>query len=98
MEEKERMELELLGKDEDSMTIKLVGEDHTLCNVLRKTLHEDKYVIAASYAIEHPLLEHPKFYVKVKKGRSSRRALTDAAGRIIENCDELRSELLKALK
>jgi len=92
------VELELLSKDEDSMTIKLVGEDHTLCNILRKALHEDKHVISASYVIEHPILEHPKFYVKVRKGRSPRRALTDAAGRIIESCDELHNELLKALK
>lgn len=92
------MELELLRKDENSMMVKIVGEDHTLCNILRKTIHEDKHVVSASYVIEHPVLEHPKFYVKVKKGRSPRRALTDAAGRIIESCDELRKELLKALK
>lgn len=92
------MELELLNKDENSMMVKIVGEDHTLCNLLRKTLHEDKHVISASYMIKHPILEHPKFYVKVKKGRSPRRALADAAGRVIESCDELRKELLKLLK
>jgi DNA-directed RNA polymerase subunit L len=92
------MELELLKKDENSIMVKIIGEDHTLCNVLRKALYEDKHVASASYVIEHPILEHPKFYVKVKKGRSPRRALTDAAGRVIESCEELRKDLLKLRK
>jgi DNA-directed RNA polymerase subunit L len=92
------MELELLNKDERSMTVKIVDEDHTLCNIIRKVLHEDKHVVVASYSIEHPLLEHPKFHVKVKKGKSPKRALMDAAEQVIEDCDELRKKLLKALK
>lgn len=91
------MEVEVLNKDEESMTIKLIGEDHTLCNVLRKVLNDDESVAAASYSIEHPLLEHPKLHVKVKKGRPIT-ALTHAAEQIIADCDELSKQLSKALK
>lgn len=92
------MELELLNKDAESMAIKIIGEDHTFCNVLRKALHEDEDIAIASYAIEHPLLSHPTFFVKVKKGKSPERALVEAAERIIEKCDDLRKKLSKALK
>lgn len=92
------MELRLINKDGRSLTVKIIGEDHTLCNILRKTLHEDDHVITASYTIEHPLLEHPTFYVNVKKGKTPERALTDAAERIIESCDELQKKLSRELK
>ncbi len=84
------MELELVEKGEGSLLIKVREEDHTLCNLLRKTLYYDKHVIAASYMIEHPLTEPPKFYVKTKKGKTPERALMDAAGRIAKQLEELR--------
>jgi DNA-directed RNA polymerase subunit L len=92
------MELELVEKGDGSLLIKVRGEDHTLCNLLRKTLHDDKHVIAASYVIEHPLTEPPKFYVKTKKGKTPERALTDAAGQVAEQLKELQKQLRKELK
>lgn len=92
------MELELVEKGDDSLLIKVVGEDHTLCNLLRKALYEDESVVAASYSIEHPLVGSPKFYVKTKKGKSPERALMDAAERVTEQLEGLRKQLQKALK
>jgi len=92
------MELELVEKGEGSLLIKVREEDHTLCNLLRKTLYDDKHVIAASYVIEHPLTEPPKFYVKTKKGKTPERALMDAAGRVAKQLEELREGLQKTLK
>ncbi len=92
------MELELVEKGEGSLLIKVRGEEHTLCNLLRKTLSDDKHVVAASYAIEHPLTEPPKFYVKTKKGKTPERALTDAAGRVAEQLKELQKQLQRGFK
>ena len=92
------MELELVQKDERSLVVKVLGEDHTLCNLLRKALYEDEHVVAASYAIEHPLTEPPKIYVKTKAGKSPERALMDAAERVAEQLEELRKKLQKELK
>jgi DNA-directed RNA polymerase subunit L len=92
------MEIELLNEEDRSLNIKIIGEGHTLCNVLRKTLYEDKQVLAASYVIEHPILESPKFYVKTDKGKSPRQALIDASERIIEGCRSLSEQLEKAIK
>lgn len=93
-----KVELELLEKGDNSLLIKIIGEDHTLCNLLRKKLYEDKSVVAASYVIEHPLTEPPKFYVKTKKGKSPERALIDAADTIAEQLEDLRKQLQKTFK
>ena len=87
----------MLNEDKESILFKVVGEDHTFCNALREVLHEDESVVTASYTIEHPLLEHPKFYVKVKGG-SPRRVLTRAAERLGKRCEELGEQLRKELK
>ena len=92
------MELELVKKGDGELLVKIVGEDHTLCNLLRAELSKDESVSAAVYTIEHPLTEPPKFYVKTKKGKSPEHALTDAAGRIAEQLEDLRKQLQKALK
>jgi DNA-directed RNA polymerase subunit L len=92
------VELELVEKGEGTLLIKVRGEGHTLCNLLRKALHEDKYVVAASYVIEHPLTEPPKLYVKTKKGKTPERALTDAAERVAEQLKELQKQLQQGLK
>ncbi len=92
------MELELVEKGEGSLLIKVREEDHTLCNLLRKALYDDKYVIAASYVIEHPLTEPPKFYVKTKKGKTPERALMDAAGQVAKQLKELQKQLQRGFK
>lgn len=90
--------MELVEKGESSRLIKIVGEGHTLCNLLRAELGEDENVTSSAYTIEHPMTESPKFYVKTKKGKSPERALTDAAGRIVEQLEDLRKQLQKAIK
>ena len=92
------MELELVEKGEGSLLIKVREEDHTLCNLLRKALYDDKYVIAASYVIEHPLTEPPKFYVKTKKGKTPERALMDAAGQVAKQLKGLQKQLQRGFK
>lgn len=92
------MEIELIEKEDGGLLMKIVGENHTLCNLLRAELDKDESVVSASYNIEHPLTESPKFYVKTKKGKSPKRALTEAAGQIVEELGDLRKQLQKALK
>ena len=92
------MEVELLEKGDDSILIRIIGEDHTFCNMLRAELQKDENVVSASYTIEHPLTEHPKLFVKVKKGKTPEKVLADAAERILEQLHDLRGQLQKELK
>ncbi len=91
------MELELLERDDDSLLIKIVGEDHTFCNLLREELLRDESVVSASYTVEHPLNEYPKFYIKVKKGKTPERVFIDAAARVSERLEDLRKQLQKVI-
>ncbi|MGC8816636.1 MAG: DNA-directed RNA polymerase subunit L [Candidatus Hadarchaeum sp.] len=92
------MELELVEKGEDSILIKIIGEDHTFCNLLRAELMKDDDVVSAVYTIEHPLTEPPKFYLKVKGGRSPEKVLMGAADRLVEQLEDLKKQLQKELK
>ncbi len=53
----------------DEIEFEIKGEDHTLCNPLRKVLNQNEKVEFATYRIEHPLLSNPVFYVKIKTNK-----------------------------
>ena len=91
------MELVLVKREENSLRVRVIGEDHTLLNLLSKSLYEDKKVAAAPYRIEHPLLGHMELYLKVKQG-TPERALVRAAERVAERCKQLQRGLREALK
>jgi DNA-directed RNA polymerase subunit L len=90
------LQLELVEKGENSRMIRIIDEDHTLCNLLRHELQEEDKVLAASYTLGHPLTEHPKFFVKAEK--SPERVMADVADKIAKDLEDLHEQLQKALK
>lgn len=92
------MELKTIEESDQHMLVEISGESHTFCNLMRKTLHQDKHVKSASYSIEHPLLSEPKLYVKVASGSRPKEVLRNAAKRIADECKDLQTQLLKFLK
>ena len=92
------MELEVVRKEGTVIELKVIDEDHTFCNPIRKNLHEDDRVETAAYNIAHPILDHPKFFVGTKKGSSPNNALKRAAEKLAADCVEVRQHLKKALK
>ena len=92
------MELEVVKKEGTTIELKVIDEDHTFCNPIRKNLHEDDRVETAAYSIAHPILEHPKFFVGTKKGSSPNSALKRAAEKLAADCADVRQQLGKALK
>ncbi|MCQ8898474.1 MAG: DNA-directed RNA polymerase subunit L [Hadesarchaea archaeon] len=91
------MRIEEVQREGRALRFKVVGEDHTLCNLLRKTLYEDENVEAAAYRIEHPLLSVPEFYVRVKRGKPEE-ALLRALKRLEERLGKLEEEFKAELK
>jgi DNA-directed RNA polymerase subunit L len=63
--------MKVIKDTKNELEIEIEGESHTLCNVLRKTLMEDKDVESAAYVIEHPTIGVPKLYLKAKNPRKS---------------------------
>jgi len=85
------MELNIIEEKKDKIIFEIKGEGHTLSNALRKELWNDEHVKAAAYAIEHPLIEIPKFVLETD-GADPRKTLLAAAKRIQKDLEKLKSE------
>ena len=92
------MKIKILRKNENELEMEIEGEGHTFCNLLRKTLYQDKSVKFAAYRIIHPLINKVIFYVKTDGSKGPIQALIDAANRIIKDCDELEQSFRKELQ
>lgn len=83
------MEIKILEKTKNMVVIEVIGEDHTLCNALRKELWEDKTVEVAGYDMKHPLISEPEITVEVKSGDPVKALLKAVEGLKKKNKDLL---------
>lgn len=90
------MILKIVKKTEDQLELEVQGEDHSLCNVIRKSLLEDKHVTHASYRIEHPLISNPIITVHTDGKESPEDALKESVKRVGEMAKEFRQIFSKA--
>lgn len=96
------MQLRILKESDTEMEVEVVGEDHTLCNLLRRVLNEDEKVASAAYKIEHPLLSNPTLYFKLKESPKKKNKkelkLTDLAGLGPKSSQKLQSAGIKSVE
>lgn len=92
------MELKIIENEKKKIILEIVGEDHTLCNALRKELWNDKSVKIAGYNISHPLTASPRIVVETDGKTSPSKALLDAAARLKKDNANLLKEITKAIK
>jgi DNA-directed RNA polymerase subunit L len=71
------MKFKKISEKDNELEFELQGEDHTFAGILVSKLLEDKNVEIAQYDIPHPLVGHPTFLIRTKKGEP-RKALKDA--------------------
>lgn len=83
------MELKIISKEKNSLKLEVMGEDHTLCNALRKELWNDKNIDVSGYHVEHSLISSPVLVIETKK-KSPVKALESAADRLIKQNNELK--------
>ena len=91
------MEIDVLEHTKKRLVFKLNGGDHTLCNVLKDELWNDKDVEAASYNLDHPLIGTPKFIIQTNGNQEPAKALTNAANRV-KRKDKTFSDAFNKLK
>jgi len=58
------MELTILKKTDNEINIKVAGETHTLLNLLKTALLNNKHVEIATYDIKHPTISDPVLFVR----------------------------------
>jgi len=88
------MELRVLEKKKDKLKVEVIGESHTLLNLLRENAWKEK-VDQASYMIEHPYLSQPKIIVRAK---NPKRVLVNSAQIIIDDSKGFSREFKRAVR
>ena len=87
------MEIKVLENTKKRLVFELKGSDHTLCNMLKTQLWENKDVEVATYSIEHPLIGIPKMIVETKTGDPKKAIL-----KAIQDIEAINKEFLTKFK
>ncbi|HHT76160.1 MAG TPA: RpoL/Rpb11 RNA polymerase subunit family protein [Methanomassiliicoccaceae archaeon] len=90
------MELLLIDKDKDSITVQIRDADMTVIQPIINELLEDEGVAEVDYNSGHPELDLPVLYVKVKNGKPQT-ALKRAAKSLSNLFKEGREKLEKSM-
>jgi len=82
------MKIEVLEKKKNKLFLDIEA-DHTLCNILKKELWNDKTVTVSGYSKDHIQIGHPRFLIE---GDDPSKSLINAAKRLKkQNVDFLNS-------
>lgn len=90
------MQINILEQTKSRLVFEIPGEDHTLCNALKRELWNDKSVKAAGYSVDHPSIGTPKMVVETS-GENPKDAVLDAIKRLKKETDKLRKAAAKGL-
>ncbi len=92
------MKINVLKKQDNELKIEIVGATHGMCNLIQKSLLEDKTVDFAGYDVPHPLASNPTVYVRMKGSAKPEEAVVRAIKKVREANDAFSKELEHALK
>jgi DNA-directed RNA polymerase subunit L len=87
------MEIRILEESDDMMKVEI--DDVTLVNLLNEKIWKQRGIEFSAYNIEHPYLSKPVITVRSK---NPKKALIDAADKIIDDVDAIRKKLQAVLK
>ena len=89
------LNIDVIKKDEQFMEFRIIGEDHTFCNVLRDALLKDENVKVAAYRIDHPLLKRkePIFIINTDGTKTPKDVLLKAIDKINKDVKSLKTNL-----
>ena len=87
------MEVKILQEDKDVIELELEGETHTLTNLIRKELWNNKNTVFASYNLKHPLVSHP--ILKVQTKSKPKKVILETIDDIKNQIKELREKIKK---
>ncbi len=81
------MELTILNKTGNEINIKVAGETHTLLNMLKTVLLNNKHVEIATYDIKHPTISEPVLFVRTD-GADPIDVIKKASKEMAKECDD----------
>lgn len=89
------MEIIVIEKTSKRFVFELKEGTHTICNILKDELWNDKDIVAAAYNIDHPLIGIPKFIVETNGKTAPEKALANAVERVKKQNKELGEKFSK---
>jgi DNA-directed RNA polymerase subunit L len=87
------MDIRILEENDEMLKVEI--DDVTLVNLLNEKIWKQRGIEFSAYNIEHPYLSKPIITVRSK---NPKKALIDAADKIIDDVDALRKKLQAVLK
>lgn len=87
------MEINILQKTKTKLRLEVKGEDHTLLNLIKKELYNDKSLKYAGYKIAHIHAATPELIIETD-GKDPKKVLLEAVSRI----KKINKELLQKFK
>ncbi len=91
------MKIEVIKNEKNHVEFLLDGERHTIPNLLKQKLLENKDVEFVSYILDHPMDEKSRFVLKTG-GKSPKKILEDTAKEIEAELDDFSKKVKKSLK
>lgn len=92
------MDIKILDDKKNKLVAEIKGSDHTLCNILKRELWNDKHIKAATYSIRHPQISAPQIIVETDGEESPKNALMNAVERLHKNNAKFKKEFLKEIR
>ncbi len=90
------MEPKIIENSRYELKVEFIGEGHSFCNLLRKTLLEEPSVDFAGYSIDHPLLANPVFTLRTKR-RQANVVMREALEKLLARTEEFRKKFVQAV-
>ena len=89
------MELSVIEETPKRFVFEVKGQDHTLFNLIKSKLWENKHVKVATYNIAHPLVGVPRMIVETDGEAKPRKVVSDASEAARKDVVEFKQELKK---
>jgi DNA-directed RNA polymerase subunit L len=84
-----KLDIRVIENSKYVLVAEILGEEHSFCNLLRRTLLEEESVDFAGYMIEHPLLANPVFTLRTKR-RQANVVLREGLEKMLARTEEFR--------
>ncbi|OIO62707.1 hypothetical protein AUJ69_02375 [Candidatus Woesearchaeota archaeon CG1_02_47_18] len=92
------MEVKVIEETKKRLVVEVPGAGHTLCNLLKNQLLQNKHVRIATYVVKHPLVAIPTMIIETDGKTSPRKALYSVVDKLTDDFKDLKKKFLKAVK
>ena len=92
------MEVKKIKDEEGILMLELEGESKSFANLIREELWNNKTINEAAAIKNHPYMDQPKLFLKMKGKEKPEKALKDAAKRIQVSLKDFENEFSRIFK